>query len=151
MCSSDLNENVDNIVGRVVGRESGSVLVRNRMVQKASDHFNQDVIIAYKMAQAFVHRYNMKQIQQDIDSAVIGTVPGIQTVRITWDAEVSSTRGLPGRQEIPGVRNAVAISAGKGGVGKTTVAVNVAIALRLAGARVGLLDADVYGDRKSVV
>jgi ATP-binding protein involved in chromosome partitioning len=85
------------------------------------------------------------KIQQDIDSAVIGTVPGIQTVRITWDAEVSSTRGLPGRQEIPGVRNAVAISAGKGGVGKTTVAVNVAIALRLAGARVGLLDADVYG------
>jgi ATP-binding protein involved in chromosome partitioning len=85
------------------------------------------------------------KIQHDIDSAVIGTVPGIQTVRITWDAEVSSTRGLPGRQEIPGVRNAVAISAGKGGVGKTTVAVNVAIALRLAGARVGLLDADVYG------
>jgi ATP-binding protein involved in chromosome partitioning len=43
------------------------------------------------------------------------------------------------------VRNAVAISAGKGGVGKTTLAVNVAIALELAGARVGLLDADVYG------
>jgi len=52
---------------------------------------------------------------------------------------------LPGRQEIVGVRNAIAISAGKGGVGKTTVAVNVAIALRLSGARVGLLDADVYG------
>jgi ATP-binding protein involved in chromosome partitioning len=85
------------------------------------------------------------RIQQDIEAAVIGVVPGIRTVRLTWDSDVSSTRGLPGRQEIAGVRNAVAISAGKGGVGKTTVAVNVAIALQLAGARVGLLDADVYG------
>jgi len=58
---------------------------------------------------------------------------------------VTSTHGLPGRQEIPGVKNAIAISAGKGGVGKTTLAVNTAIALRLSGARVGLLDADIYG------
>ncbi len=85
------------------------------------------------------------RIQQDIEAAVIGVVPGIREVRLSWDANVSSTRGLPGRQEIPGVRNAVAISAGKGGVGKTTVSVNVAIALQRAGARVGLLDADVYG------
>src|SRR2546427_1572711 len=85
------------------------------------------------------------RIQSDLEAAVVGTVPGIARVTVTWDADVSSTRGLPGRQEIPGVRNAVAISAGKGGVGKTTLAVNVAIALSLAGARVGLLDADVYG------
>ena len=85
------------------------------------------------------------RIQADIDAAVIGTVPGIANVRLSWDSDVSSTRGLPGRQEIPGLRNAVAISAGKGGVGKSTVAVNVALALSQAGARVGLLDADVYG------
>ena len=85
------------------------------------------------------------RIQSDIDSAVIGSVPGITSVRVTWDSDVSSTRGLPGRQEIAGVRNAVAISAGKGGVGKTTLSVNVALALRQSGARVGLLDADVYG------
>jgi ATP-binding protein involved in chromosome partitioning len=85
------------------------------------------------------------RIQADIDAAVIGTVPGIATVRVSWDSDVSSTRGLPGRQEIPGVRNAVAISAGKGGVGKSTLSVNVALALQQSGARVGLLDADVYG------
>src|SRR5579884_366248 len=85
------------------------------------------------------------RIQQDLEQAVVGVVPGIAAVRVAWDANVSSSRGLPGRQEIPGVRNAVAISAGKGGVGKTTLSVNVAIALHQAGARVGLLDADVYG------
>lgn len=85
------------------------------------------------------------QIRGSIEAALVGVVPGIDTVAITWDANVSSTRGLPGRQEIAGVRNVVAISAGKGGVGKTTVSVNTAIALSLTGARVGLLDADVYG------
>jgi ATP-binding protein involved in chromosome partitioning len=51
----------------------------------------------------------------------------------------------PARQPIPGVKNLVAIASGKGGVGKTTVAVNVALALAKLGHRVGLLDADVYG------
>jgi ATP-binding protein involved in chromosome partitioning len=85
------------------------------------------------------------RIEHDLNAAVVGTVPGIASVRVSWDADVSSTRGLPGRQEIPGVRNAIAVSAGKGGVGKTTVSVNVALALHQTGARVGLLDADVYG------
>src|ERR1700680_3336345 len=85
------------------------------------------------------------RIRQDIEAAVVGVVPSITRVEIRWDANVSSTRGLPGRQEIPGVRNAIAIAAGKGGVGKTTVAVNTALALLRTGARVGLLDADVYG------
>lgn len=85
------------------------------------------------------------RIHRDVEAALVGPVPGVDRVEIRWDADVSRTRGVPGRQEIPGVRNVVAISAGKGGVGKTTVSVNVALALLQAGARVGLLDADVYG------
>src|SRR6266481_3644965 len=51
----------------------------------------------------------------------------------------------PEKQPIPGVKNLIAVASGKGGVGKTTVAVNLAIALQRMGAKVGLLDADVYG------
>jgi len=85
-----------------------------------------------------------EQIERDVRHAVTG-VEGVRDVRVTWNSDVTTTRGLPGRQEIPGVKNIIAISAGKGGVGKTTVAVNVALALSQTGASVGLLDGDIYG------
>ncbi len=51
----------------------------------------------------------------------------------------------PAPQPLPGVQNVVAVGSGKGGVGKTTIAVNLALALSRLGHKVGLLDADVYG------
>ncbi|HEY7410198.1 MAG TPA: Mrp/NBP35 family ATP-binding protein [Vicinamibacteria bacterium] len=74
----------------------------------------------------------------------VAALPGVTTARAAMTAAVRARGGF-GRQELPGIRNIVAVGAGKGGVGKSTTAVNLAVALRLKGARVGLMDTDVYG------
>jgi ATP-binding protein involved in chromosome partitioning len=72
-------------------------------------------------------------------------VPGIKDVEIRMTSSVSQGGQGSGKQGIPGVRNIVAVGSGKGGVGKSTVTVNLAVALARSGAAVGLLDSDVYG------
>lgn len=83
-------------------------------------------------------------IVEDCEKAV-KTLSGVETVEVEVTAETPQQKALPDRQGIEGVKNILAVSSGKGGVGKSTVAVNVAVALAQAGAKVGLLDADIYG------
>ncbi|HHP7243410.1 MAG TPA: Mrp/NBP35 family ATP-binding protein [Elainellaceae cyanobacterium] len=83
-------------------------------------------------------------IVEDCEKAV-RTLPGVDTVDIEVTAETPQQKSLLDRQGIDGVKNIVAISSGKGGVGKSTVAVNIAVSLANAGAAVGMIDADIYG------
>lgn len=83
------------------------------------------------------------RIEREAREAV-AALPGIDAVEIKMDANVPSDGRPRGSISLP-IRNAIAIASGKGGVGKSTVAVNIAVVLARSGARVGLLDADIYG------
>jgi ATP-binding protein involved in chromosome partitioning len=75
----------------------------------------------------------------------VGALPGVQKVDVSITSQVRSTAPPSLGLALPGVRNVIAVASGKGGVGKSTVATNLAVALARSGARVGLFDADVYG------
>src|ERR1043165_1179987 len=88
----------------------------------------------------------VKDQMRDQARAAVMQIPGVTAVDVTMSARVREAVGSEGpRQSLPGVKNVIAVGAGKGGVGKTTVAVNLAIALAKCGGTVGIIDADIYG------
>jgi ATP-binding protein involved in chromosome partitioning len=87
----------------------------------------------------------VKDLMREQARTAVLAVPGVSDVDIQMTAQVRSASADFNRAGIPGVKNIIAVGAGKGGVGKTTVAVNLAAALALRGSRVGMIDGDVYG------
>ncbi len=84
------------------------------------------------------------QMENESIAAVKQLVPGVNHVNVRFDAQVRSDNRIAGKLNIP-VKNIIAVASGKGGVGKSTVSTNLAVSLALEGAKVGVLDADVYG------
>jgi ATP-binding protein involved in chromosome partitioning len=110
-----------------------------------------DIEIAYKgvtvtLTAPSANSEVVAQIVEDVRRTV-ATIPGVPAVNVHMEQPASIPKMAPGshRRLVPGVRHVLAVASGKGGVGKSTVAVNLALAMQRAGWRAGLMDADVYG------
>lgn len=141
MSSTPVNEEaVRSALARVLDPELDRDLVTLDRIKDVTVTDNTVQLQVLLPTPAYPHRERLEAEIQE----VVASVPGVGSVSLTFDAEVLADGRARPLMEAP-VRNAVAIGSGKGGVGKSTVAANVAVALAQTGTRVGLLDADIYG------
>lgn len=84
-------------------------------------------------------------------TAALQQIPGISRITVEVTTKIITHAVQHGAKPLPGVKNIIAVSSGKGGVGKSTVTANIALALAAQGARVGVLDADIYGPSQPTI
>lgn len=133
---ADVRAVLESLIDPVTGLTVSSI-VKDSQIQLAGSRLRVEIVLGYPA------RAQLDSMKNRVREALIAA--GVTDPEVELTCKVIAHAVQPGLQLIPGVRNVIAVASGKGGVGKSTTAVNLALALQAAGARVGLLDADIYG------
>lgn len=128
-------------LGKVMDPELGKDLVTLNMIKDVKISGSR---VSFNLILTTMACPLKKELEANCVNAV-KAIPGVTEVNLTTGANVPHAKKLPDKAPIPGVKNTIAVASGKGGVGKSTVSVNLAMALAKSGARVGILDTDVFG------